>query len=305
MKIKFNLDNIYNERELYYGNQKRYSSMTSIVFINEHLLVCASYYNKKLYLIDFDIEKNTYNIIHIVNSYGSKNHLTSSDLIDYNGEYIVTSNLSSCSISLYKIEKERIVYIKSIINKEYGLCHGVKFNPFYKNIVFFSTTGSKNAKCGVYAINYNIASPTPFFTLTHNNMLAKDLCFSNINKNILFVLFSENAPSPTEMKIYTCKVIMYNINIDKNEKEEIYELNFDKTFHGDCIQYHNNKLYLTSQEINSEGFIYEILIEDNKLFLNRKINGYSFPHGLDIRYNLIGITEYGNNSIFISTFDDF
>ena len=309
MKINFSLDeNNYGEQELYYGNQKRYSSMTCIVFINENLLVCGSYCNRKLYLVEFDIEKNTYNIKQTIDScgknYGKKNRVFSVDLIDYNGKYIATSNFLSCSISLYKLDKDGMKHVKSILNSEYGFCHGVKFHPFYEDIIFFTTSGSTNKNCGIYAIKYEDIGETikPFFKLTNNNLLVKDVCFSDIDKNKLFGLFSTNAPSPNEKKIYTSKVSMYNVNIETNEFEKLYELNFDTNCHADCIQYHNNKLYVTIQEIDNEGFIYEILIDENRLILNKKIDGYSFPHGLNIKYGLIGVKEYGNNCISISKF---
>jgi len=70
--------------------------------------------------------------------------------------------------------------------------------------------------------------------------------------------------------------------------------------HADCIQYHNGYLYITIQEIENNGFIYIINIDDeNKLSINKKINGFSFPHGLNINFNLIGITEYDDSSITI------
>lgn len=95
---------------------------------------------------------------------------------------------------------------------------------------------------------------------------------------------------------------MYNVNIETNDIEKLYELDFDVNCHGDCIQYYNNKLYVTIQEMNNEGFIYEILINENQLILNRKISGYSFPHGLNMKYGLIGVSEYGNNCVSISKF---
>lgn len=94
MKIKFPIDKFnYDDKELFYGEKKRYSSMTSIVFITKNILVCSSFHNRKIYLIEFDLDKEKYNLLHSTDSIGLLNKPFSTDLIDFNGKYIVTSNL--------------------------------------------------------------------------------------------------------------------------------------------------------------------------------------------------------------------
>lgn len=277
--------------------------MTSIAFITKNMLVCASFHNRKIYLIEFDLEKEKYTFLHSTNSFGIPNKPFSSDLIDFNGKYVVTSNLWSCSISFYEIRNKQLFYWKSIINKNVGICHGVKFHPFYKDIVFFTTSGTKNKKCGIYALKYLENNNEIIFSLSENNLLAKDVCFSITDENKLFGLFCESAPSDCEKRIYSSKLVMYNVNIKNKSFEKISEIFFEKC-HADCVQYYKGDLFVTIEELENNGFVYQISIDkENNLVLKNKIEGFSFPHGLNINFDLFGVTEYGDSSITLKKYN--
>lgn len=303
MIIPFTLEkNPYNENDkpIYLGNQTRYSSLTSVAFINENTLVCCSYYNRKMYIIEFNFDTGDYVILDSIYTFTKRNTPTISDLIDYNHNLIVTSNLMNCSLSFFSISKDNLLkYEKTIINSIYGLCHGVKFHPINKDIIYFSTSGRNNPNCGIYGIYLNKGdNQKPFLSVTENNWPAKDLCFSKDGK-LMFAIFSEGCPSNTNTKIYSSKVILYKMPFF-NKAFKLSEILL-KDCHLDCIKmFDEKKLWITIQEHNSSGFIYEIGInEENQLYFSKKIGDYSFPHGLDIKDNLYTITEYGTNTLSI------
>lgn len=297
MKINFSLDVKNDDKLLFYGNKNRWSSLTGIVFISNNLLVTNSFYNRKLYLIEFDIDKNSYNIISNIDTINSKKQTVVTDLVHYNGNHIVTSNLLDCSVSLYKIYEKKLIYLKTIENKHLGLCHGVHFYPLQSNILFFATSGTSNPNCGIYGIN--LKNKNPFISITENNLLAKDLCFTPDGK-LMFGIYSESAPSATEKRFYSSKVVMYNVNslTSISKKNDLYLPNC----HIDCIKHFDNKIYITSQELEDGGYIYEISYNDEMMEIINKKGPYQFPHGLDISFNLIAITEYGTNCLTIEKF---
>jgi hypothetical protein len=301
MIINFDLESIYKDTKLFYGNKDRYSSLTGVIFISSNLLVACSYFNRRIYLIHFDLEKNTYEILHTINTINSKREKVVSDLLDYNGKYIVTSNLVDCSISLYYIIDNKLHYKKTITNKNLGLCHGISFHPSVKDIVFFTTSGTKNPNCGIYGLN--TIDNKIIVSVTENNLLAKDVCFS-VDGNKMYGIYSESAPSGIEKRVYSGKLVIYNINLqsEKNKiikKSELLLLNC----HVDAIKVKDDKIYITAQELDADGYIYELIENDEKIILLNKFGNYDFPHGIDINFDMLGVTEYGKNCLNIMYYD--
>ena len=301
MIINFDLELIYKDTKLFYGNKDRFSSLTGVIFISSNLLVACSYFNRRIYLIHFDLEKNTYEILHTINTINSKRKKVVSDLLDYNGKYILASNLLDCSISLYYIIDNKLYYKKTITNKNLGLCHGISFYPSQNDIVFFTTSGTKNPNCGIYGLN--LINNKIIVSVTENNLLAKDVCFSLDGKK-MYGIYSESAPSGIEKRIYSGKLVIYDINL-KCEKKIIKKSELLLSdCHVDSIKVKDNKIYITAQELDAYGYIYELIENDKKIILLNKFVNYDFPHGIDINFDMLGVTEYGKNCLNIIYYDE-
>lgn len=309
MKIPFSLeDNPYNEELLYYGNRRRYSTMTSVVLISSSLLVCASYGFRKLYLVKFNLEDETYEVLDSIDTVGDSEGLVTgpTDLIDYCQEtrQLITSNFDQCSISIYSIENQcKLKYLKSIVNNRCGPCHGISYYPDNSNIVFFATTGTTNPYPAAYAINIDQEFPKPFFAVYEMGWLGKDICF--MNKNNMFVLYCNNAPNPNEQREYSSKIVLYFVDIYRGAYGKISEIKLEN-HHSDSCFYKNGKLYVTTQSLEGEGkvVIYNVDKTNGEFVYNSEIPGFNFPHGIDINYNTLAVTEYGNNDVVIKKFLD-
>jgi hypothetical protein len=300
MIINFDLESIYKDTKLFYGNKDRFSCLTAVIFISSNLLVACSYFNRRIYLIHFDLEKNTYEILHTINTINSKRKNVVSDLLDYNGKYIVASNLFDCSISLYYIIDNKLYYKKTITNKNLGLCHGISFYPSQNDIVFFTTSGTKNPNCGIYGLN--LINNKIIVSVTENNLLAKDVCFSLDGKK-MYGIYSESAPSGIEKRIYSSKLVIYDINL-KCEKKIIKKSELLLSdCHVDAIKVKDDKIYITAQELDA-GYIYELIENEKKIILLNKFGNYDFPHGIDINFDMLGVTEYGKNCLNIIYYDE-
>jgi hypothetical protein len=62
--------------------------------------------------------------------------------------------------------------------------------------------------------------------------------------------------------------------------------------HFDAGLVYKDKLYITDQYNN-----YVLVLTPNSLETVAKLGGYEFPHGIDIRRDLIAITNYGTSSL--------
>lgn len=309
MIIPFELDKEKCKKDLlYYGDKQRYSSMTGIVFINEHLFVCSSFCMREMYLVEFNLDKNTYSILDTIDTLGENGKPCTTDLIDLyideNGKIeLITSDFSSSSISIYElVNYKKLKYIKSITNKVCGHCHGISYYPQNKDIIVFTTTGTKNPYCGTYAINKNKSS-NPFFGIREEGWLGKDVTF--VNDKIMAVLYCDSAPNPRIKRYYSTRMVIYEVDIFGNKSRKLDEFKIDRHHVDSCI-YRNGKIYITIEGVEEEGriMVFDIDTKTGKLKHTRDIkNNYFFPHGIDIKFGMIAVTEYGRSDVIINKFD--
>lgn len=294
MKIYFPVET--NESCLYYGNKSRYSSMTSVTLITPNLLACASYCMKRLYLVSFDLSTQTYNILDNIETVAGQ-----SDLMIYRNNELVTSNFENCSISFYEIlENTKLFHKKTITNTFCGPCHGVSFYPSDDNVIVFTTTGTQNPVCGIYAIYCNSSNDTlPFFALSEKGWLGKDVTF--VSENIMVALFCNSAPNAAIKRYYDTKIVVYHVDLKGNRSRHLTELVIDR-HHGDSCKYKNGKLYVTVQSADdSTGKV--LIFEIDKIMGNLtkidELHDYNFPHGVDANDICIAVTEYGTSAVDI------
>jgi hypothetical protein len=236
----------------------------------------------------------------------------STDLIDYclksdGTKQLVTSNFVSSSMSVYNITNNdtRLEWVNTIENSVLGHCHGICYHPSNKDIVFVGTSGTSNPRCGAYALNLTKPDQPPSFGIVEKGWLCKDICFMNdIN---MFGLYCNSAPNPTEKRNYSTKVILYSIDLEKCRYGKISEVVI-KEHHSDCIKYYNNKIYITVINASSDSYG-EILVlnvnpKTGEMGYECTMDGYFFPHGLDINYGMFAVSEYGNSDVVIQKESD-
>jgi len=120
----------------------------------------------------------------------------------------------------------------------------------------------------------------------------------------MYGIYSESAPSGIEKRIYSGKLVIYDINL-KCEKKIIKKSELLLSdCHVDSIKVKDNKIYITAQELDAYGYIYELIENDKKIILLNKFGNYDFPHGIDINFDMLGVTEYGKNCLNIIYYDE-
>ncbi len=293
MKISFPATESKYPKLLYGDNEARYSSMTSIAFIDVNLFACSSYCMHLLYLVSFDLTKNSYKILDTLKTNGP------TDLMCYRCGLLLLSNFTACSVSLYKVvDNIKLQHLKNITNSFCGPCHGVSFYVGDPTIILFSTSGTKNQNCGIYAMKMDDGAP--FFALQEKGWLAKDVTVIDAKKMV--GLFCASAPNERERRYYDSKIVLYEIDLLNNKSRKLDELLVPR-HHGDSCVYKFDKLYVTLQAADGgiDGHVAIYNVTNNKINHEKCISGFIFPHGVDIDSSneLIAVTEYGDSRVQI------
>ena len=303
MKIQFHLQT--DMQPLYYGEKLRYSSMTSVALISNHMLACASYCMREMYLVEFDFNSKTCSVLDKITTRGGRDGQPgATDLMCYrensDGTHIlITSDFQHCSVSFYEITKEKTLrYIKSVTNEVCSHCHGVSFYPGDDNVVFFTTTGTKNPFCGIYAFRLDKSDSGPFFGLAEPGWLGKDVTFAD--DKTMIGLYCKGAPNPIERRDYATKIVVYRVDVHGNCSKKLDEKVVEH-HHADSCTFDAGHVYVTTEGTQDEGrvMVCSVDILTGKLEHVGNIKGYAFPHGIDLNSDFIAVTEYGTNTVDI------
>ena len=278
---KSNLDLIYA------GKRKRHATATAVSFINEKLLICASFLNREIYLFDIELGEIIYKI--------KSNYYI--DLLDYKNNLIVTVNNlykklpSSISIFSVDIENKKIIFIKDIILKPSEIeTHGIRILD--NNTVIITCTNDKNRGILFYDIN-NSKELNLFNEFKYK---PKDI-FIQESKNLLYILTASTSPGYAKFQV-------------KESYIYVYEYSSLKLIDELCFIGQTDCLTILEKDLITHGFItlqndvslYHFKFEKNKLQFIDKIHGFNFPHGISSLNNKIAVSNYGDNSIQLFNF---
>jgi hypothetical protein len=268
--------------EVTIGNRTRFSTATAVAFITDTLFVSAAFNSKRLYLIE--ITPEGHNILQEVRT----NHCP--DLMKYKDGVILTSDYpfmeSNGHASIYDFVNGKIVFRKEIpvVNTK---VHGCEIMDKDTIIV---TSNSDHNRCIMFIDVASGAIKQNFKDFKH---YPKDVC---IVENVLFTVCAASLPQIGKTTVIK-ESIIYAFN--KNTLEKIDEL----TFHGqtDSIVVNGEDGFIS---IQGDDEVLHFKFVDNKLSIVKRMGGFTFPHGVDYKNGKLAVTNYGDNTIRIFTFDE-
>lgn len=276
--IKYYLPNIDLTKfySVFIGERKRYATCTGVSFVNENLILVASYFGRKIYLVN--ISKNSFDII---DEYETEFFI---DLIDYRNGLITTTHLpyktSSGSISLLSLSDNKISLIKNI--KLNGISpHGCTI--LNDSTLMVSNMADYNRGSLLLDINSE-----KYTSLSDIRYYPKDAC---IYGNKLFILSVESRPK-IKSTTNVGKTLIYLFDLDTLTKIDEMEF-FGQS---DGITVNGNNGFVTIQDQDS---VQHFIINENKLVMSKMISGFNFPHGISSLGNKVAITNYGDNTVDI------
>ncbi len=262
--------------KVFCGNRERWSTSTAISFITENLFIVAAFNSRNIYLIE--IKNDEFITLDVVKA---AHH---PDVSDYKDGIIALSaypyNEPNGWVLLYKIENNKLIHIKDVLIPITKV-HGVEI--LNKDVILY-TSNSVDSR-GVYFLNVNTEEKTKF----NIDILyfPKDVFI--INDKILIVT-SESMPE-IGSSVVIKKSILYLFTLSGDLLSEM-------PFNGqtDSLTLNGENGFISVQ---GDDTLVHFTLKEKSLTFIKRIKGFSFPHGIDSISDVVGVTNYGDNSIHI------
>ena len=271
----------------YIGDRKRYATATSVRFVDPNTIVCCSLLAHMIYLIRFDLSAGSFKVLDSADTLFAGS-TAQTDLCDIDGHgHVITSNCAAGGMSLYQINDGKISFARDLITKlESNFCHGARF--YGPNVVVAAMHSEPR---GVHFFDLSTMEKLLYIETEH---LAKDICFLPNGRAILIT--TAGSPSQDPRPRYLSENLLVELDLQSRSysllKKQTYPLG---QFDAGIV--HGDKLFVVD---SPRGCV--LVIDVHTLQQVDQIDGYDFPHGIDINYGMMGITSYGTNSIYVSPF---
>jgi hypothetical protein len=261
--ILFNDENNSMMPYQYLNTKKRLSTMTDVKFINDNIIIGASF--SGCYLCIYDIHNDIF-----IDKYYLKfnNKYINVDLIAINNNYIYGSHIAEFLIGVYSYANHKINLIKFISTKKFGRPHGLYIDNH--NLYYTTTNGlciknnSVIYKCDnkqIQSINFfnndfiiiTVSLPATF--VINDTICVSEIIFIKSNRVFSFINKRFDGSSIKDNKLFVCDQYNSEINIFNISYNNTYTLEHIDTIsntifcHG-CHCY-NNKLAVACYGTNS------------------------------------------------------
>ncbi len=271
-------------RPVYLERRGRYATVTSVKLLDPETLVCASFLEKKLYLVRFDAKRRTHRILDAIST-SYRGIPVETDLADSDpaGENVVLSNFHHGSLGQFRREGERLAFVRDLDFDLDSKLHGVKF--LTRDLVA-ATVGS--SPTGVRFFDLALGKPTIHVDLPRKT---QDIAF--VSEREMIVLAVHGAPRRRQQVPYGSDVCRVKFDLESGRSELGPLRSWPDTHFDACVLY-DGRLFLTDQRNDCVKILDSDSLEDLG-----SIEGYDFPHGIDIKFGMLAVTNYGSNTIDI------
>jgi hypothetical protein len=289
MALQIPLEDLHQPdwQERYVGDRKRYATASSVRFIDPHTLVCCSLLARKIYLIRFDLKSGSFETLDSADTMYAGN-TAQTDLCDIDGRgHVITSNCQAASMSLYRHSGDKICFVRDLaMGLEDNFCHGARF--YGPDVVVAAM--HRNPR-GVHFFGLQTMEKLLYIETDH---LAKDICFLPNGRAILIT--TAGSPAPNSQDGYVSENLLVEFDL-KSRSCSLLKKQTCTIGQFDSAVVHADSLFVVD---SGRGCI--LVLDVHTLRQIDQIDGYIFPHGIDINYGMMAITSYGTNSIYVSPF---
>lgn len=269
-------------RPVHLDHRNRYATVTSVRLLDPETLVCASFLEKKLYLVRFDARQRTHRILDAIPTTW-RGIPVETDLADADpsGREVVLSNFHHGSFTHYRREGDRLVHVRDLDSGVHAKVHGVRFLDRH---VFAGTLGS--APTGVCFFDLDRGEP---FLRLELPLKAQDTAF--LSHEEMLVMAVHGAPRRERQQPYASSIFRVRFDLEAQAGEVVGSRRWEDS-HFDACVLHAGRLYLTDQRNDCVRILDPGTLDDVG-----RIGGYDFPHGLDVGFGLLAVSNYGSNAI--------
>jgi len=271
-------------QERYIGGHKRYATASSVRFLDSCTLVCCSLLARKIYLIRFDLRSGSFKTLDSADTlYAGEKAQTDLCDIDDRG-HVITSNCEAGSLSLYRYGGDKICFVRDLPTRLKGnFCHGARF--FGPDVIVAAMHRDPR---GAHFFDAQTLKKLLYVETDHP---AKDICFLPNGSAILVTTAGSPTTKPQE------GYVSENLLVEVDLKSRSYNILKRQTYPAgqfDSAVVHEDRLFVVD---GGRGCV--LVIDAHTLQQVDQIDGYDFPHGIDINYGMMAITSYGTNSIYV------
>ncbi len=269
-------------RPVFLERQSRYATATSVKLLDPETLVCASFLEKRLYLVRFDAGLRTHRILDEIPTTW-RGLAVETDLADADptGRDIVLSSFHHGSFTHYRREGDRLVHVRDLDTGLATQVHGVRFLDRH---VFAGTLGSEPT--GLCFFDLERGEPILRLDLP---LKAQDSAF--LSDGELLAMTVHGAPRHAPQSPYASSIFRVRFDLEAGRAEGVESRRWEDS-HFDACVIHAGRLHLTDQRNHCVRILDVDTLEDVG-----RIEGYDFPHGLDIGFGLLAVSSYGSNAI--------
>jgi hypothetical protein len=272
---------------LYIQERGRLATTTSVKMMDRDTFVCFSLVGRRAYAVRFDERERTFEVLDALDTtYAGE--VTETDLCDADGAgNLLTGNFYKGSATLYRWDGGRLVQVRDLPLNVDGFMHGVKF--FRPGIIAVSvstrTTGVHFF--GLDACELLLHIPTDLKT--------QDVCF--LSDSRMAVLFVQSTPKSRAEEMYNAEIHVVDFSLEDRTFDVVRRVVYENV-HIDCCVAHEGRLFINEQ---FNGRV--IVLDAETLAPVGEIDGYDFPHGLDIGFATLAVSNYGRNGVTIRRFE--
>jgi hypothetical protein len=266
------------------GKKKRIATVSDIKFFTDTKLIIAHRAAAKLYLAEYSID-NKLNVLSTL-ELNFNNYFFHPDLFDIYDNKIYLTDYTNI-ICIVEIKNDALFYVKSIVLHEYVKYHGIYCN---KEIVFVG--GVRNKDKNTILTVYNSSNDEIKHIKTNLDRRIKSISSYGKDKLILCVDFFADYKN----NLVDSSIMLYSLENDKLLLLDFLNLN---NYQLDGMAFNNNHFFVTANSIDDECsyIIVGNVDKQKKLNLIKKVHCHDFPHGIDIRNNLLAYTSYAKSSV--------
>ena len=266
---------------VYIGDRVRYGSVTSVQFLADDLLACGSFDGRRLDLVGVDQDGGLRLLDSLSGTF--EGVPVQNDLLGASPskEFFATTNFFQGSSTLYRHDGQKISLVRDFPVRINGFVHGIRF---LTDDIFALTACT--GPMGVHF--FDVQSGKPFFAVKIPRK-CQDIVF--LSENRMLVIAVTGHPRFATSPIYDSEITEVEFDLEK-KTSSIVGVHVFKKAHYDAGAVWGGNVYITDQ-YNNQVVIF------NATTLERvgALDGFSFPHGLDIRNGHLAVTNYGTSML--------
>jgi hypothetical protein len=269
-------------RPLYVSDRPRYATVGAVRFLDVRTIVCSSLLGQKICLIRFDLAGGHYEILDRADT------ATQTDLCDTDGRgLVIVSTCEAAGMSLYRRVDDKIHFERDLgADLPGNYCHGARFcGP---DVVVATTLRDP---LGAHFFDAKTMRKLLHVKTDHS---AKDICFLPHGRAALITVAGSPTTKPGES--YRSEILLVEIDLSRGRYKILEKKQSHASGQLDSIVAHDDRLFVVD---SYRGCV--LVLDASTLEQVDQINGYDFPHGIDINHGMMAIACYGTNSIHVSS----